>query len=338
MSSRVTIDFGLMTPAARVVEDLLVVVPGERVVIVHDVANAEISLAFEHAAVERGATVERIDLEGMVPRPWSSCPASVLAALSSASATLVTVSNEEGEYDVRHALVMAAVAARARHIHMVGVSRRAFVGSMMANCARVFDLIHALRAAVRPTAKILVRTAAGTNVEIDMAPHLRWFANGNAVRPGQWMNVPYGSLVTSPASVSGTYVADAAVGGGLGAKHGVLSRRPIRLTLEAGRVKGIECPDSTLRDYAARFVAEAQGHDRVGLVSIGTNLGILSPLGEIIHDENMPGVHLALGEPFPTRTGATWTSHGQLAFALSDSDVDLDGQPLIRHGRYVRFV
>ena len=64
----------------------------------------------------------------------------------------------------------------------------------------------------------------------------------------------------------------------------------------------------------------------------------MAPLGEIIHDENMPGVHLSLGETFQQRTGATWAAHGQLAFAAGELDVDLDGQPLVRHGRYVRFV
>jgi leucyl aminopeptidase (aminopeptidase T) len=124
----------------------------------------------------------------------------------------------------------------------------------------------------------------------------------------------------------------------VGARAGLLTARPIRIALAGGRVKAVECRDASLREYVMRFVSESQGHERVGLVGLGANLGILSPLGEIIHDENMPGVHLALGEPFAPRTGATWTSHGQLAFAISEADVDLDGQPLIRHGRYVRFV
>src|SRR5262249_23160168 len=61
MSSRAPLDFGLMTPVARVVEELLVLVPGERLVVVHDLVNTELAMAFEHAAVERGALPERID-------------------------------------------------------------------------------------------------------------------------------------------------------------------------------------------------------------------------------------------------------------------------------------
>ena len=332
------VDFGLMTPAARVVEELLCVEPDEHVVIIHDEANAEVAAAFEHASEERGAQVERVSWGTPFERPIAGCRDELLSAVRRAAATVLAVSWEEGEYDARFALVTAAAAARTRHVHMIGVGRRAFLASMMASTGRVFDLLHALRATMRPTSRFLVRSHAGTQIELEMAPHLRWFANGQVVRAGQFINVPFGALITSPASVTGTYVADAAMGGAFGSRVGLLEGRPVRLTIEAGRVRRVECRDIAVKRYVESFLADAQGHDRVGLVSLGANLGILSPLGEIVHDENMPGLHVALGEPFPARTGATWTSHGQLAFASGGADVDLDGEPLIRRGRYVRFV
>jgi leucyl aminopeptidase (aminopeptidase T) len=110
------------------------------------------------------------------------------------------------------------------------------------------------------------------------------------------------------------------------------------LTLEGGRVRGVDCRDAAVKAYVEKFVADAIGHDRVGLVSLGANIGIAAPLGELVHDENMPGAHLSLGESFASRTGALWSSHGQLSFAIADADVDLDGEALIRRGRYVRLV
>jgi leucyl aminopeptidase (aminopeptidase T) len=138
--------------------------------------------------------------------------------------------------------------------------------------------------------------------------------------------------------VSGVYVADASVGGGVGARAGLLAPRPIRLTIENGRVIAVDCSDATLREHVRVHLTRGQNLDRVGLVTIGTNLGIRSAIGEIVHDENLPGLHIALGTTIPTRSGATWTARGQLAFAAASSDVDVDGEPLIRHGRYVRFV
>ena len=324
-----------MTPATRVVADLLVLRPGERLAIVHDDANREIALAFEHAAQEARAQPTRLEMEQIAPRPWTGCPRQVLGAISSSDATLLAAAVAEGEYDARLAMVGAAATARARHIHMVGVSRRAFVASMASSTARVFDLLRELAAAIRPSSRIRVASGAGTRLEVQMAPHLRWFQNGSAVRPGEWMTVPYGALVSSPASVRGVYVADGAVGG---TRAGSLAKRPVTLRLEAGRVVSVECRDLAMRDHVARFVAEGHNRDRVGLVGLGANIGIVEPLGEITHDENMPGVHLSLGEPLAQRTHANWSAHGQLAFAAAGMDVELDGVPLVRQGRYLRFV
>ncbi len=103
-------------------------------------------------------------------------------------------------------------------------------------------------------------------------------------------------------------------------------------------MKSVECSDPALRNHVERFVAEGEGHDRVGCVNLGANIGIVSPAGEMLHDEHMPGLHISLGENYRERTGATWTARGQLALTMAASDVDLDGSPIIRRGRYVRYV
>jgi len=294
--------------------------------------------AFENACVERGARPERLEVDALGPRPWSTCPPALITALQGAVASVLAIRNEDAEYEARYQFIAASAAVRARHVHMVGVSRKAFVASTSSNVARVIDLLQLLKGAMRPTSHLSVRSAAGTSIEIEIAPHLRWFSNGSVLRQGQWMTVPYGALVSSPASVTGVYVADAAVGGELGARLGLLSNRPVRLSFEGGRVRTVDCHEAMLKRHIERFVAEGQGRERVGLVSVGANVGIAGALGEILHDENAPGVHLSLGETFPSRTGAPSSVSAQLAFAMSEADVDLDGQPLIRRGRYVRFV
>jgi leucyl aminopeptidase (aminopeptidase T) len=327
-----------MTPAKRVLQELLVVQPGERVVILHDKTNAGVAVAFEHAAGELGARVERIDLEALQPRPWTTCPKAALRALGTANATILAVRVEDAEYECRAGIVHAASHARARHAHMVGVSARAFAASMAAPVARVVGLLESLKGVIQPTTRISARSPAGTQIEIEMAPHLRWHANGGVVQPGEWINVPSGQLLTSPASVRGVYVADASMSGTVGARAGLLATTPVRLALEGGRVKSVECKDLSLRLHVERFIAEGDGHDRVGCINLGANVGIVTPAGEQVHDEQMPGLHIMLGDNYRERTGATWTAHGQLALTMAESDVDLDGVPIIRRGRYVRFV
>ena len=198
----------------------------------------------------------------------------------------------------------------------------------------MLDLIRALSAAMRPTTRLAVRSAAGTDLQITTAPHLHWFANGAVLSPGHWVTVPYGAVLTSPATVHGTYVVDASVAGGFG----LLSRRPIRLVIDQSVVRSVECSDAAIQRHVERFVSGGNGCEKVGLLGLGANVGIPQPLGELHYDVNMPGVHLSLGETFPLETGASWRARGQLGFAMADADVDLDGAPLIRRGRYVRFV
>jgi len=49
----------------------------------------------------------------------------------------------------------------------------------------------------------------------------------------------------------------------------------------------------------------------------------------------MPGLHLGFGATFPEYTGASWSSRGQLIATNALGDVDLDGAPIIRSGRYI---
>lgn len=332
------VDFGLMTPAARVIEEILALEPGERLVVLHDRANAEIGSALEHAARDHKAEALRVDLDLLATRPFLVCPPEVIERIRDADASVLAMTNEEGEYGARRDIVRAAAAARVRHVHMIGVSHRSFTASLMASPSRVSELIDALRRAIKPTSKLTVLSASGTRLEIAMAPHLRWFVNGNAVKRGEWINVPTGALVSSPGRIDGTYVADAAMGGPLGARTGLLGARPVRLEIEGGKVRRVECTDKAIQHHVEQFMATGSAHDRVGLLNIGANIGIISPLGEILHDETMPGVHIALGDNFASQTGATWSSQGQLSFAMASADVDLDGAPLIRRGRYVRLV
>jgi leucyl aminopeptidase (aminopeptidase T) len=332
------LDFALMTPATRVLQELLCLRSGERLVLLHDTTNAALADAFEHAAGETGARVDRLDLEKLAPRPWQAAPSEALQAIRGASATLLAVRLEDGEYAARFAIVQAARLAGARHVHMIGVSSRTFAASMAAPVARVVGLQDALRAAMQPSSKLSARSSAGTRLEVEMAPHLRWDTSGGVVQPGAWINVPYGQILTSPAQVRGVYVCDASMGGPVGARAGSLAQRPIRLTIEDARVKKVECSDRGLQLHVERFLTDGEGHDRVGCINLGANIGIVAAAGEQLHDEHMPGLHISLGDNYRERTGATWTARGQLSFSMAESDVDLDGVPLMRRGRYVRFV
>jgi hypothetical protein len=62
-----------------------------------------------------------------------------------------------------------------------------------------------------------------------------------------------------------------------------------------------------------------------------------APLGELLCDQNLPGLHIGFGATFAEQTGARWNVQSQLSMTATSGDVDLDGTPLLRRGRYLIF-
>ena len=48
------------------------------------------------------------------------------------------------------------------------------------------------------------------------------------------------------------------------------------------------------------------------MVVLGTNVGIREATGEVVADQNLPGLHIAFGATFSEQTGASWDSPSQM--------------------------
>jgi len=55
----------------------------------------------------------------------------------------------------------------------------------------------------------------------------------------------------------------------------------------------------------------------------------------MVCDQNLPGLHLSLGNTFSDITGAEPGALSQLTLTTSGADIDLDGTQLLRAGRYL---
>ena len=75
--------------------------------------------------------------------------------------------------------------------------------------------------------------------------------------------------------------------------------------------------------------------DRVGEFGVGTNPWLEFISGEHSFDENVPGVHLALGDPFGHETGASWTSKTRVSVIGTRMSIEADGRSLMDSGVYV---
>jgi len=326
------VDFELVNAAKRIAEGALGVVAGERLVIIADKARHDLGVAIHDAARLAGAKVALTILEDLGPRPHRYVHEQLKTELANAQASVLLAGFEEGEQAMRVELV---IELNLRHAHMVGVTRRSMLTGFSVDPARVLDATRAVRTRVRPDSVLHLRTAAGSDLEVKLHPGYRWLEHVGVIRPGRWENLPSGELVTTPATASGVFVADASMGGHFGQTAGLLTKRPVRLEIDGGVCKGARCPDLGLQLEVERFLKAEPNGDRLGLVGLGTNVGIHAPIGDVSCDQNMPGLTLGFGSTFADQTGASWNARTQITFTCTEADVDLDGAPLLRRGRYM---
>ena len=328
-------DIGLAVAAQRLIELSLGIVPGERVLIVHDAAHEDIVTVVAEAVRAARAEPMLVRLEDLGGRPHGVLHPRISDAVPLAQASLLLVEFHKGELQMRTQMIEETTRAGLRHGHIVGVARASMVQGFSVDPRRIAEKARELMVRLKPDARITVRCGEA-ELFVQLAPSCRWVDYGCIVGSGKRVNLPGGELVTCPESVEGVYVANGTLGDADGALNRLLRDTPITVRIAGGRAKGVECPrdPSLARAVLDRF-ARTTNLDRVGLVSFGVNLGLTTPLGDVFSDQKIPGVHLSFGDPFAHETGATWTSRSWLAFTSVGHDADLDKQPVLRGGRYI---
>jgi leucyl aminopeptidase (aminopeptidase T) len=333
--TRAAVDFDLANAARRVVEASLGVVGGERIAIFVDRARASLGATLAEVVTSVGATPEIMLLEDLGTRPLRTVPEPLRALLRRVQASILLIGFEYGEWSLRFEYVTLVTELNLRHAHMVGVGKSGLLAGFAVDAHRIHDATRAVRMRLREDSVLHLRSAAGSDLEVKLDGKHRWQERVGVVRPGRWENLPAGELFTAPADVNGVFVADACLGGPVGATAGALTHKPVRVEIRAGTCRAVECSDRALAKAVEDALrAEANG-DRVGMVIIGTNIGLLEATGELMCDQNLPGLHLGFGATFPDQTGASWDSPTQISMTATRADVDLDGAPLLRKGRFL---
>jgi aminopeptidase len=329
------IDYDLANAARRVVESALGTVAGETIVLIVDEARRELGATLAEVARVAGARPVLFELETLGARPFRYVPDPVRAALQTAQASVLLIGFDDSELGMRFELVGLAKTLSLRHAHMVGVTRASMIAGLAVDPARILDATRAVRTRLQPSSVLRLRTAAGSDLVVKTDPACRWAEHVGVIRPGKWENLPAGEIVTCPLDVRGVFVADASIGGHFGQAAGLLAPRPVRVEIEGGVCKSVRCGDLSLQRDVEHFLRSEINGDRVGTISIGTNVGMHTPIGDVLCDQNLPGLHVGFGSTFAEQTGATWDARIQVTMACANADVDLDGAALLRQGRYL---
>lgn len=325
-----------LAPGARnAIRTCLRVRPDELVSLITDRHTEPIaaSLADEVRAV--GAPVEIYLLEDYGPRPTTSMPAPILAALERADVSIFAAQPQPGELPSRIEMTRIVERRRIRHAHMVSITPQIMAEGMRADYDAVDDLSLRVLARARTARTITARSRAGSELTAEFDPRVRWVKTSGIISHENWANLPGGEVFTTPARVDGVYVADGVLGDFLGPRYGNIEATPLRVTLADGRIVGAECArQDILADFLA-YTSQAENADRVGELAIGTNIGIRSIIGNMLQDEKIPGLHIAFGHGYPEQTGADWTGTTHLDIVGRAFDIWIDDEQIMADGGFV---
>lgn len=325
------VDPSLSEGARNAVVTCLGVEPGQRVVLIVEVEYEALAASLLRAAEDLGATVDvhLVDARRAAHEPFVRMLGSELRA---ADASLYVGGLDRLPASFRHQLIDAG-GPRRRHGHMPGVTVAMMQQSMRTDYLEVRALSERLLEKLARDPVIAVRSPRGTELSIRCSPRLRWHAEDGVMRHAGWANLPAGELVTTPIHVEGVLVPDGGAWDATGAPVKHADR--LRVLIDAGSVVAIEGGAGTdPQGLEAQLDAHEHGR-RVGQIGLGTNVGVIAAVGNLLQDLKMPGFHLTLGHTSPERTGADWNSDVEIPLLVRRADVDVGGTPVLRGGRYV---
>ncbi|HJX39199.1 MAG TPA: aminopeptidase, partial [Anaerolineae bacterium] len=318
--------------------------PGERVVIITDLETQQIAAAMRQVAEQitpGGITTFVLEDFGGRPEDGSKplgLPNEIERVMRSADVSFFAASGKKGEVgSLRIPLIRVVYATGTlRHGHMPGITEELMRMGMCADYEEVQRVSAGVGEIVRGARHIRVTSAAGTDFTAEFSPSLKWVVCDGLLRPGKTTNLPDGEVFTCPYDVEeGLIVIDGILGDYFSAKYGLVENTPVTWEIGDGRVRKVACVDDGLRAELEEYMGQDENANRLGEFAIGTNTGVERLVGNMLQDEKYPGVHVAVGHPSPEETGADWTSTVHLDGVLKKVTIDVEGQVIMREGRFI---
>jgi len=190
--------------------------------------------------------------------------------------------------------------------------------------------------------EIHVTSPAGTDFTATFDTGMRWIpCSGIVDKRGEWDNLPSGEVFTAPKTFNGRLVVDGTIGDWLEEKYSAkdLAETPLTIDVEheigGSFLKDVTCKNKELlKDFKSYVEAEANA-SRVGEIGLGTNVFLEELFGNILQDEKFPTVHVAFGDPYHEKTGATWVSDYHIDLLMRKCSIWVDGRQIMNKGQYI---
>jgi aminopeptidase len=324
------------TPGAcNAVNVCLRVQADEQVCLITDEATIEIAASIGHELETLGAPYHAWVLEEWAERPLTDLPREILGDLESSQVSIFAVQVQTNELRSRIQMTDVVNRRKIRHAHMVNINRQIMREGMRADFARVDRLSQKVVEMVRKATRIRAKTAAGTDLTVDLNRNYKWLKTSGIISPEKWGNLPGGEIFTTPGEVNGTFVVDGVVGDYLCAKFGNLQQNPLTIRMKGNRLTEAHSENRELESDFWKYTHTDENSDRVGEFAIGTNIDLQDVIGHILQDEKYPGVHIAFGNPYGAHTGADWDSTTHIDVVGRKFNIWVDDEPIMREGKFL---
>ena len=307
----------------------------EKVTLITDYASIEIAAALAAELDKLGAPYRCWTLEEVAPRPLAEMPRPVIDDLESSQVSIFAAQAQAHELRSRMQMTEVVTRRQIRHAHMVNITKQIMCDGMRADFREVDRISLKVIEIARATALVRAKTPAGTDLTAEMNPDYKWLKTSGIISQNTWGNLPGGEIFTAPGEVNGTFVVDGVVGDYLCAKYGDLHGNPLTIRIKANRLSEAHCANRALEEEFWRYTHTDENSDRVGEFAIGTNIGVRDVIGNILQGEEIPGVHIAFGDPYGSYTGAPWRSTTHIDVVGRKFDIWADDRLIMRAGEFV---
>ena len=97
----------------------------------------------------------------------------------------------------------------------------------------------------------------------------------------------------------------------------------------------VQCSNDALKKEFEEYTFNTdENSNRLGEFAIGTNIGLTKLICNLLQDENFPGCHIALGSPYPEKTGATWTSEAHNDGVMRNVSIWIDDKQIMANSQF----
>jgi len=328
-------DARLRRGAAELVGTCLAVAREDRVLVLTDRATRRLAGVVADEAQALAADTVVVEVLPDVAAGYPAARRAVEAALDAHRPTVTVFAAADPEDLLAWDPSFWALLARdgIRHAHMPALDDACLGIGMAVDYTEVARFTLGVRDLLTGCASVHVTSATGTDLTLTCDPARPWTPFTGLYRcGGQGGRLPQGEVFCSPRSAEGVLAASV-LGYPLNSRHGLLTE-PVLIEVAAGEAVEVRHPDTALASEVYRLLAEAPGGLRLGELALGTNRALTALTGNLLFDENVPGVHIAFGHPFPQYTGADWESPVHLDLVPERPSVRVDGHTVLDSGRY----